>query len=618
MLKLTLNTKFVPGSNISGDMACADWRFLLPSLDLEEILCLVAPSVNVVSVLSTICQRLNVVSTDPKAIEELREVARQRGLSKLRAIVVKSYAQLPFAERSMDLIWIASGGSLNPARLPGVAGELGRLLRPEGAVYFETFGPRDRLAALRRFRRSIGGSLDTRQEYWLTPQRGEMRTAVRVGDPAMARHFFRHVLFGLSFRTRLLSRVGETLSVLGLLRPVARRRGILLDRSRRSGTLQSPPQYLVSLAHKAGIDLRRYRFGLSARGLYNSNKVIFYLFEGLQERPEIVVKMTRAHEFNFRLANEAAVLTRLRQKGFVEPGTYPELLFFDTYHGQAALAQRVIPGEPFRRRTRLTVACPFARDAISWILRLGKAATNPSLATPSQVAAGLAKLLAQFEEIYKPSAEESCFLRMQIERIRSSSSAFPLVFQHGDPGTWNLLVRPDGRVAFLDWESGEPNGMPLWDLFYFLLSFGSWMSRQRGDRDVESSFRKAFLTASPLSALLAGATERYCAEVGLAKDLVEPLFYTCWMHRALKEATRLSAAELHDGDFVRLLRLCIRERDRLSRVGAFCAESRPEVRSQGELGQWEKICDRHGRDSVTPVSGETESVYPTSWRSILW
>ena len=574
MLELMLSTKFVPGSNMRGDMACADWRFLLPSLDLGEVLCLRAPSINAVSVFSAICQRLNVVSTDPKAIEELRQAARQRGLSKLHAIPVNSYAQLPFAERSMDLIWIAgAGGSPTPARWPGVVGELGRILRPDGALYFETFGLTDRWLVLRRLRRSVGGNLDTAQAYWLTPHKGEMRTAVGVGDTAMARHFFRHVLFGRSFRTRVLSQVGETLSALGLARFMALRRGVLLDRSGTSGTTQKPPRYLVSLAERAGVDLTRYRVGLSASGLYNSNKVVFYLFEGSKERPEIIVKMTRAREFNFRLANEAAVLARLRQHDFVEAGTYPELLFFDIYRGQAVLAQKVIPGEPFRRRTHLTAACPFARDAVSWILQLGKASANRSVATSRQVAAGLDKLLTHFETIYKPSEDENRFLRMQIERIRSSRSAFPLVFQHGDPGTWNLLVRPDGRVAFLDWESGEPNGMPLWDLFYFLRTFGTWISRQRGDRDGEGSFRKHFLAASPLSEFLTQTIEQYCAAVGLAKELVEPLFYTCWMHRALKEATRLSAEKLHDGICIRLLRLCLRERDRVSSVLPFASES---------------------------------------------
>ena len=572
-LELMLNTEVVPGSNMSGDMACTDWRFLLPSLDLEEVLCLQVPSINAVSVLSTICQCLNVVSTDLKAIEELNRAARERSLPKLRVIHVNDYARLPFSESSMDLIWIAGvDGSANPGRMPGIAEELARLLRPEGTLYFETFGLRDRLLMLRRLRRFGGGSLDARQEYWLTPQKGEMRTAVTVGDTAMVCHFFRHVLFGRSFRTRVLSRVGERLSRLGLVRLMARRRGILLDRSGTMGTTPKPPRYLVSLAERGGVDLTRYRFGLSASGLYNSNKVIFYLSAGKKRTPEIVVKMTRAGEFNFRLANEAAVLTRLRQNDIVEAGSYPELLFFDIYRGQAVLAQKVIPGEPFRRRTHLTAHCPFAQRAISWILQLGKASANTSAANSSQVAAGLEKLLTHFEKIYKPSEDERRFLRMQFDRIVSSRSALPLVFQHGDTGTWNLLVRPDGRVAFIDWENGDPNGMPLWDLFYFLRAFGTWISRQKGDRDREASFQKNFLAASPLSDLLAEATEEYCTEVGLAIALVEPLFYTCWVHWALREATRLSAANLQDGTYVRLLRLCIRERGRLSSVLPFGSE----------------------------------------------
>ena len=41
---------------------------------------------------------------------------------------------------------------------------------------------------------------------------------------------------------------------------------------------------------------------------------------------------------------------------------------------------------------------------------------------------------------------------------------------------------------------------------------------------------------------------------------VEPLFYTCWMHRALKEATRLPPEHLEEGHYLRLLRLCIERR----------------------------------------------------------
>jgi hypothetical protein len=563
MSELMQNTKFVPGSNLSGDLACADWRFLLPSMDLGEILCLDVPSIKVLSVLSTICRRLNIVSVDLKATEKLEQTARQRSLTKLRITRVPDYTQLPFTEGSLDLIWIArTGDSPNPVSLPGVARELARLLCPEGAIYLETLGLTDRLLTLRRLRQAFVGALGPRREYWLTPHRGEMRTAVAIGDVAMMRHFFRHVLFGRSFRTRILSRIGEALVAAGFAKLIARRRGILLVRAGTNGTLETPPRYLFSLAKRWGVDLSKYRLGLSARGLYNSNKVIFYLSEDSKEQPGIVVKMTRAAEFNFRLANEATMLTQLHNnKDLVEAGTYPELLFFDTYRGQAVLAQKVIPGEPFRLRTHLTADCPFARRAISWILRLGKASANLSFAAPHQVAAGFEALLTHFEEIYKPSKDESDFLRAQIDRIRSFHGRFPVVFQHGDSGTWNLLVRPDGRVAFLDWENGEPNGMPLWDLFYFLRTFGTWISRQKGNQDREASFRQNFLAASPLRDLLARTTEEYCTEIGLASDLAEPLFYICWVHWALRESARLSPARLQEGIYVRLLRLCIRERN---------------------------------------------------------
>ena len=47
------------------------------------------------------------------------------------------------------------------------------------------------------------------------------------------------------------------------------------------------------------------------------------------------------------------------------------------------------------------------------------------------------------------------------------------------------------------------------------------------------------------------------AMTGLAESLVAPLFYTCWMHRALKESTRLTREQLHAGHYIRLLRLCM-------------------------------------------------------------
>ena len=193
-------------------------------------------------------------------------------------------------------------------------------------------------------------------------------------------------------------------------------------------------------------------------------------------------------------------------------------------------------------------------------MQLGTASGDKSTGSSAEVSAALDKLFSRFTEIYNLSREERRFLAGQIDLIGLSQKKFPLVFQHGDPGTWNMLVSDQGKVIVLDWEAGEPHGMPLWDLFYFFKTYGSWVSRMQGSRGALEDFTQHFLKASPIGSRLQEMTERYCKLIGLHRSLVEPLFYTCWMHRALKEATRLSAASLQSGYYVDLLRLIIDQR----------------------------------------------------------
>jgi hypothetical protein len=103
--------------------------------------------------------------------------------------------------------------------------------------------------------------------------------------------------------------------------------------------------------------------------------------------------------------------------------------------------------------------------------------------------------------------------------------------------------------------------MPLWDLFHFLRSYSLQVSRAAGTRDALQSFAEQFLEESAFNRLLVDATGRFCARTGLAAELVEPLFYTCWMHRGLKEAATLPPDRLDGGRYVSILRLAIKRRD---------------------------------------------------------
>jgi len=221
------------------------------------------------------------------------------------------------------------------------------------------------------------------------------------------------------------------------------------------------------------------------------------------------------------------------------------------------LGETIIQGSPFRQQPKSSPQNPLGRDACAWISKLGKITIDPTNSSPPQVADGLRRLFSRFLEIYSLTPEQCTFMERQIDSIAQFQGDFPLVFQHGDPGTWNMLVSPNGKVAFLDWEAAEPHGIPLWDLFYFMRSYCIWVTRGSGRYESLQVFVQSFLGETPLNMFVNEMTRSYCQQVGIPAELIQPLFYTCWMHRALKESTRLPQAKLDHGHYVNLLRTSI-------------------------------------------------------------
>jgi hypothetical protein len=588
MLENTLSTNFIPGTNLTGGLARASWRFLLPSLELENVLCLGVPAPATLDVLSVMSKAILVVSNNAPQPEAIQAELEPQAKANVRTAHLDDFIKSPPADKSVSLVFLA--GKKGLAEVSGaaaIAAVLERLLKDDGAIYCEVKNLSARRAARRLINKLVG--FNAARQFWLTPLRGELRTAFPLDDDRMAKYLFKNVLFGQSLKMRALSGAGAWLSQTHLLRPVAPRRAVLLQRSSPRRDETPAPDYLAAIAAKSGVDLSGLQYGLSARGKFNANKNIFYLFDRQGDKAKIVVKMTRAPEFNSRLENEYRVLALLHEKGFAAPDTFPEPLFFGYHARLAVLGQKAVHGEPFRSRTKATVDCPIAHDAINWIVKLGTVSSNQSAATAAQAGEALMKLFRRFAEIYPLSKFESDFLAGQISAISDFSGKFPLVFQHGDPGTWNMLVSKAGRVIVIDWEAGEPEGMPLWDLFYFMRTYGSWMSRVQGSRDALENFTRNFLEPSALHELLVETTQRYCAGAGLAADLVAPLFYTCWMHRSLKEATRLPKDSLSKGVFLNLLRRGLERRNSpalnslFSLSGKSKSEEMTESRSEAEI-----------------------------------
>ncbi len=574
MLETTLKTEFIPGTNLSDSLACADWRFLLPTLEVDNVLCVGSPTVRVLAVLAAMSHVVYVVCENELQAVEIDEQRRNADWENIIVVQVGRCADLPFLAGTIDLIHVTKAqNQTTTLRNRALHSEFGRILKPDGVIYFEV----QRVAVdfvCRNFLKNLSKQgLEASNQFWLAPLRGEFSIALPVEDSTISTYVFRNVMYGRSAKKRLLSHAGRVLSRVGLVGHLAPRRSILLKRSGRNGYPGKLPEYIADMADRAGIDVSHYRFGLSCHGKYNSNKVIFFLFDQERKTPKVVIKMTRSPDLNHRLENEYRVLLQLNEEGYIDQATFPQPLFFGYHNKLSLLGLKAVEGAPFRARTAATPGCPIAGNAIDRIVQLGTSSANRHVASADKVARALAELLDRFDEIYGLGKRERGFLTEQLHTIGCSRRDFPLVFQHGDPGTWNIMVSEESKAIFIDWEAGEPKGMPLWDLFYFFRTYASWVSRMQGSRDALEIFSQHFLSSSELSAMLMEVTNQYCTKIGLDKRLVKPLFYTCWIQRALKEATRLTKASLQNGHYANLLRLNIENRNAPPLVSLFSLNS---------------------------------------------
>ena len=588
MLEVALAAPYVPGTNIKGEVAGANWVFLLPSLEMTRILCLGVPSSAALRTLAKLAPVEVIVPGKEQRVDQ--------ELSNVTYTLVAGYVSVVLPERHADLLYLADASAVRLfCQNPQVQRHWLQALQPRGVVYLESTGIIDYLQCLA----PLKSRFEARSVFWLTPLGGEAHTAVAAADSATREYFLRLSLHSPSVQPQMLRQVKRRLfpkqergstreaavsaepslvqtertarKVSGFLfqsadriersllrqMPIVRRYGVLLG---QPGTARKdePPRFLQELARSAGIDISAYRWGFSGRGDYSSRKLLYYLFPPGQATPEFVVKMVRDSGFNRRLENEQQALSLLAERHLNDNDALPRVAFWGYHADLVLVAETYVPGVPFRQRHALAPDSPYVRGALDWLIDLGGQTAQPAA---TSAADALNQLLARYVEIYQPPASESEFLSQQIATIRQCQRDLPTVFQHGDPGIWNVLTRDDGGIAFLDWEAAEAQGLPLWDLFYFLRSYCAEVARAEQIYDRMDAFSAIFLGSSTLRPFIVDAVRRYLERVGLPAATVEPLFFTCWMHRALKEATLLDARKVDRGHYVNILRLCLEQRD---------------------------------------------------------
>jgi Phosphotransferase enzyme family len=500
----SLREPFAPGTNLRGATTGGTLAFALPSLSVGRIACIGEPVAGTGTMLDRIADD------------------------------VASFASGTFEAAPADVLWVSGGdGPDGIASLAGPAGDA--LLTGTPSVVVED--------ASGEAATDLGARLQAAGR-----QVAELDTLVIDGEVRAA---------GPRAGTADL-RDEPTLP--GVRRPPAR--WSLRGRSEGSrfgrallathDDAHQPPRWVVDLAADHGHDVRGQRWSIAAPGVYDSQKVLVYLTPPGATEPSWIVKVTRDARHAERLQNEARGLASLAGLGSIDGMTVPRLIASGDAGRLAAVIETIVPGRPFESRLREPDGAARLGPAFEG---LGGLAERSAHAVPAaSVAATFERLLDQYVAIHAPSAEDRSRLDRLVERVAAWPEPIDLVTMHGDPGTWNLLAVDDGRVGFLDWESFEPDGLPLWDLFHLIHAAILVLGRSRIPRRRMWILSEHIFGSGRYSGLLLDAVQVYRDRLGIAPGLVEPLFTFCWIHRALKESARRRPDDVGNGHYARLAR----------------------------------------------------------------
>jgi glycosyltransferase involved in cell wall biosynthesis len=249
------------------------------------------------------------------------------------------------------------------------------------------------------------------------------------------------------------------------------------------------------------------------------NKVVGLAFEEGAPRPTAAVKFARVPESEPGLEREALALRRLGEERPDFAGA-PELRSRGRRAGRLAVVEGVVEG-----RTLLDQLTPqnFEQVALQVTHLLIDLAQSRRPARAGLVEQALVDFEAQFGSVVEEAALAS--IRQELAGL----GELPSVPEHRDCSPWNLVIRPGGEPALLDWESAEPEGLPGLDLVYFLANCAFVLDGALEDGRTRESYARLLDQQSEHGRIAAQAVAEYTSALGIDPENFRRLRLLCWI-----------------------------------------------------------------------------------------
>lgn len=280
--------------------------------------------------------------------------------------------------------------------------------------------------------------------------------------------------------------------------------------------------YLAAQRERLGLDplgLRETPCMFITPRFRESRHVVILLLSPESGRPVLVAKLPRLTACDRALAREACNLRALENvQGELDEGSVPALVAFEEDGHYPLLLQTALCGEPISPAAIRRNRCGVVTAASRWLEQLGAATRRQADGTWYErlVTAPLHALAARATDAQVRELVGGTLALAEALR----GARMPLVFEHGDFGHPNLLLRPGGRLGVLDWERSDPAGLPAQDLFFFLAHAALVGARHRR----EQTLRAAFFGPRSWAWEIA---ERYARCLAFDAELLGPLLAVC-------------------------------------------------------------------------------------------
>lgn len=411
-----------------------------------------------------------------------------------------------------------------------------RLLPQGGTLCWEIRrGPSSR--SLRRTLEAAGCEDVT--VYWHRPDFRNGLDVIPIEEDGVLEHVFRGGGHGWAGEMRRAA--GRWAKRLGQLDAVASCRSVLARKggSRNEAAAGIPGALLAITSKGAPSAASRGALLMKTPRFDASSHVLLFVFPPGAARPSLVAKVPRSDASPPALAREAINLRALESLAAGALPGVPRLVPTSSLPG---LLETVVPGREIHPARVRRDPDRYLEAVVSWLIDLHVASRRLCGDAPSWWADSVERPLQRIEALFAPGTRERELTestRALAEPLRAAG--VPRVFEHGDLSAPNLLLDED-RVGVVDWELGNPDGLPASDLFFFLTFVAFARSGANSTHRCREAFREAFFVDG---AWTQRWVRRYAARLELDSGSLPALFVLTWARTVAGNVERMgSSAEL--------------------------------------------------------------------------